>query len=80
VLGGPGPLDLMSLPRSIKIGYATFFDHIATPDLLRARSARLFDWVSERKLAIRIGGQYPLEDAAQAHRDMETARPPASCC
>jgi len=72
VLGGPGPLDLMSLPRSIKIGYATFFDHIATPDLLRARSVQLFDWVSERKLAIRIGGQYPLEDAAQAHRDMES--------
>lgn len=72
VLGGPGPLDLMSLPKSIKIGYATFFDHIATPDLLRARSARLFDWVSEGKLAIRIGGEYPLGDAAQAHRDMES--------
>jgi NADPH2:quinone reductase len=72
VLGGPGPLDLMSLPKSIKIGYATFFDHIATPDLLRARSARLFDWVSEGKLAIRIGGKYPLGDAVQAHRDMES--------
>lgn len=72
VLGGPGPLDLMSLPKSIKIGYATFFDHIATPDLLRARSARLFDWVSEGKLAIRIGGEYRLGDAAQAHRDMES--------
>jgi len=72
VLGGPGPLDLMSLPKSIKIGYATFFDHIATPDLLRARSARLFDWVSEGRLAIRIGGEYPLGDAAQAHRDMES--------
>jgi NADPH2:quinone reductase len=30
VLGGPGALDIMSLPRSIKIGYATFFDHIPT--------------------------------------------------
>src|SRR5882724_1279272 len=31
VLGGPGPLDIMSLPKSIKIGYAGFRDHIHTP-------------------------------------------------
>lgn len=72
VLGGPGPLDIMSLPKSIKIGYATFFDHIATPELLRERSARLFDWVAEGKLAIRIGGEYPLAEAAQAHHDLES--------
>jgi len=44
VLCGPGPLDIMSLPKSIKLGYAVFFDHIHTPELLRAHSARLFDW------------------------------------
>ena len=54
VLGGPGPIDIMKLPKSIKIGYATFFDHIHTPELLRSRSARLFDWITERKLKIRI--------------------------
>ncbi|HEY0294407.1 MAG TPA: quinone oxidoreductase [Bordetella sp.] len=72
VLGGPGPIDIMSLPRSIKIGYATFMDHIHTPELLRARSARLFDWVIEGKLKIRIGGVYALADAARAHADMES--------
>jgi NADPH:quinone reductase len=72
VLGGPGPLDIMSLPKSIKIGYATFFDHIATPELLRARATRLFDWLAEGKLTVRIDGEYPLADAAQAHRDMES--------
>ncbi|WP_426410134.1 quinone oxidoreductase family protein [Bradyrhizobium ganzhouense] len=72
VLGGPGPLDIMSLPKSIKIGYATFFDHIHTPQKLRARSAQLFDWIVEGKLKIRIGGQYPLADAAKAHADMES--------
>jgi hypothetical protein len=36
VLGGPGPLDIMPLPKGIKIGYATFFDRIHTPELLRA--------------------------------------------
>jgi NADPH2:quinone reductase len=72
VLGGPGPLDIMSLPKSIKLGYAVFIDHIYTPELLRARSAQLFDWIAEGKLSIRIGGVYPLADAAQAHADMES--------
>jgi NADPH2:quinone reductase len=74
VLGGPGPLDIMSLPKSIKIGYAVFFDHIHTPDLLRARSAQLFDWIAQGKLSVRIGGEYPLADAARAHADMESRK------
>jgi NADPH2:quinone reductase len=74
VLGGPGPLDIMSLPRSIKIGYATFLDHIHTPELLRAHSEQLFDWIAEGKLKIRIGGEYPLAHAAKAHADMENRK------
>ena len=74
VLGGPGPLDIMSLPKSIKIGYAIFFDHIHTPELLRARSAQLFDWITEGKLRVRIGGEYPLANAARAHADMESRK------
>ena len=74
VLGGPGPLDIMSLPKSIKIGYATFFDHIHTPGLLRARSAQLFDWIAERKLKVLIGGEYRLADAATAHANMESRK------
>jgi NADPH2:quinone reductase len=74
VLGGPGPLDIMSLPKSIKIGYATFFDHIYTPELLRARTAQLFDWIADGRLRIRIGGEYPLADAAKAHADMESRK------
>ena len=74
VLGGPGPLDIMSLPKSIKIGYATFFDHIHTPGLLRARSAQLFDWIAERKLKVLIGGEYRLADAATTHADMESRK------
>ena len=74
VLGGPGPLNIMSLPKSIKIGYAVFLDHIHTPELLRARSAQLFDWITEGKLRVRIGGEYPLADAARAHADMESRK------
>ena len=74
VLGGPGPLDIRSLPKSIKIGYGVFLDHIPTPELLRARSARLFDWIVDGKLKIRIGGEYPLSEAAQAHAHMESRK------
>jgi NADPH2:quinone reductase len=70
VLGGPGPLNIMSLPKSIKLGYAVFFDHIHTPQLLRARTAELFDWIASGKLTVHIGGAYALADAAQAHADM----------
>ena len=72
VLGGPGPLDIMSLPKSIKIGYAMFFDHIHTPELLRAHSERLFDWIAEGKLKVRMGGEYRLVDASKAQADIES--------
>ncbi|RRH80050.1 quinone oxidoreductase [Variovorax beijingensis] len=74
VLGGPGAIDIMSLPRSIKLGYAVFSDHIHTPELLRAHSARLFDWIAEGKLKVHVGGVYPLADAARAHADMASRR------
>jgi NADPH2:quinone reductase len=70
VLGGPGPLNIMSLPKSIKLGYAVYRDHIHTPELLRTRTAQLFGWAAEGKLAVHIGGVYPLADAARAHADM----------
>lgn len=72
VLGGPGKLDIMSLPRSIKLGYAVFFDHIHTPQRLRACAVRLFDWIATGQLKVRIGGTYPLVQAARAHADMES--------
>lgn len=72
VLGGPEALDLMQLPRSIKIGYASFVDHVHTPELLRAHAGRLFGWILEGELKIRIGGEYPLAQAAKAHADMES--------
>jgi NADPH:quinone reductase len=72
VLGGPGPIDIMSLPRSIKIGYANFADYVHTPALLQTHSAQLFDWIARGVLKVRIGGTYPLAEARRAHADMES--------
>jgi len=44
------------------------------PELLRAHSAQLFDWISEGKLKILVGGEYRLADAAKAHADMESRK------
>ncbi len=75
VLGAPAEaLQLTGLPRSVKIGYATFRDHIPTPALLRQRAARLFDWIARGDLRVTIGATYPLAAAAQAHADMESRR------
>src|ERR1700737_2626707 len=74
VLGGPGPIDIMSLAKSIQIGHHVFLDHIPTPALLRAHTAQLFDWIAEGKLEVRIGGEYRLADAAKAHADMENRK------
>jgi NADPH2:quinone reductase len=72
VLGGPGPLDVMSLPKSMKIGYAVFRDHVPTPALLRDRAGQLFDWIANGDLKVKIGGVYSLSDAALAHADLES--------
>jgi len=45
-----------------------------------ARSTRLFDWIAERKLKIRNGGEYPLAEAAKGPMPIwKAAIPPASC-
>jgi len=72
ILGSPGNLDIMSLPKSIKIGYANYFDHVYTPMLLRTHSTQLFDWIARGVLKVRIGGTYPLAEASRAHADMES--------
>jgi len=72
VLGGPGRIDIMSLPRSIKLGYAVFSDHIHTPELLRVRTTRLFDWVRAGKLRVAPARDFALSDAAEAHEAMES--------
>lgn len=71
VLGRSEPIDLMTLPKSIKIGFAAFFDHIHTPELLRAHAAQLFDWLMAGDITVNIGQICPLVNAALAHTAME---------
>jgi len=70
VLDESRAVELFSLPKSIKIGFAVFSDHVRTPKRLRERSAQLFDWVRQGKIKVFNGGEYALADAARAHADM----------
>jgi NADPH2:quinone reductase len=72
VLGADSQIAIMSLPRSIKLGYGVFLDHIPTTDLLRQRSAQLFDWVLEGKLRVAPPTEFALSDAADAHQALES--------
>ncbi|MFC5138757.1 quinone oxidoreductase family protein [Actinomycetospora rhizophila] len=48
--------------------------HVRTPEQLATRAAAVFSAVAAGDLAVRIGGRYALDDAATAHRDLESRR------
>jgi NADPH2:quinone reductase len=75
VSSGPiEPFDTRTLTAkgSIFLARPTLNSHIADPDELAWRSGDVFRWLKEGKLTLRINREYPLAQAAQAHRDMET--------
>jgi NADPH2:quinone reductase len=75
VSSGPiEPFDTRTLTAkgSIFLARPTLNSHIADPEELAWRSGDVFRWLREGKLTLRINREYPLAQAAQAHRDMET--------
>jgi NADPH2:quinone reductase len=72
VLGAAPVVNLRDLPRSIKICYPVFRDHIPTRDALLRHSAEIFRLIHDGRLEVEIGRRYPLRDAAQAHHDIES--------
>jgi NADPH:quinone reductase-like Zn-dependent oxidoreductase len=73
-IGEVPTIGMRELPRSIKICYPTFRDHIATREELLAHSADLFTMITSGKLDVVVGGRYPLADACRAHHDLESRR------
>jgi NADPH2:quinone reductase len=48
--------------------------HVRTPEELAARADAVFSAVAAGDLAVRIGGRYSLDAAADAHRDLQSRR------
>ncbi|MCP1475811.1 NADPH2:quinone reductase [Pseudomonas sp. EB276 TE3739] len=68
------PIDVFSLPRSIKLTYPSVMHYVRSREALLEHSRELFAWVLEGKLKTMIGRRYSLAQAAQAHRDIESRR------
>ena len=67
------PFDLgrLSSLGSLFVTRPISLDYVQTREELTGRTDDLFRWVLEGKLKVRIDRSYPLEQAAQAHRDLE---------
>jgi NADPH2:quinone reductase len=74
--GQPDPLVVQSLAGlgSLYVQRPTLGTYTRTPELLRSRAAELFSLIEGGKLHIRIGERYPLDQARQAHEDLEARR------
>jgi NADPH:quinone reductase len=66
------PVDLQVLNRkgSLYVTRPNLAHYVATPDELEWRAGALFDLVAGGQLEVEIHRRYPLDDAAQAHRDL----------
>ena len=71
--GAAPPFDLIQLSQkgSLFITRPTLVHYTITREELLARANAVFEMIAEGKLKLRIGHRYKLEDAAQAHRDLE---------
>lgn len=74
-----GPVDAfapveLAKRHSLYVTRPILFDFIADRDSLLAAAAELFDVVGQGIVRINVNQRYPLEDAAQAHTDLEARK------
>jgi NADPH2:quinone reductase len=67
----PFELRRLMTSGSIFLTRPTMGDYLATREELLWRAGDVFGGLVDGSLNVRIGGRYPLADAAQAHRDLE---------
>ena len=52
----------------------TLGHYVADTEELRWRAGEVFDWIAKGELDVRIGGTYPLAEAARAQEDLASRR------
>jgi NADPH:quinone reductase len=70
----PFDLERLNTGGSLYVTRPTLANHLASRDELQRRAGDLFNWISQGKLAVRVGGTYPLDEAARAHKDLASRR------
>jgi NADPH2:quinone reductase len=70
------PMDPQLLNRkgSLFLTRPKLGDHVATREELVSRGDELLSWVKSGKLDVRIGAEFPLANAADAHRALEARK------
>jgi NADPH2:quinone reductase len=70
------PFDIQRLNSggSLFATRPTLAHYIAGVEELRWRAGEVFGWIAKGELDVRIGGRYPLADAARAHEDLAARR------
>ena len=70
------PFDLQRLNSggSLYVTRPTLVHYMADRAELLWRAGDLFEWIAKGELDVRIGGEYPLADAARAHEDLAARR------
>jgi NADPH:quinone reductase len=74
---GPVPpfeLQRLAAGGSLFITRPTLASYIATREELLRRAGDLLRWIADGTLTVRIGGRYPLGEAARAHEDLAARR------
>jgi NADPH2:quinone reductase len=74
--GAVDPLDpqVLSQRGSLFLTRPTLGNYIATRAELEQRTADLFQWLEDGTLTVRIDREFPLRDAPEAHRALESRR------
>lgn len=68
------PLRLLAQKGSLYLTRPTLFDYISTREELERSAASLFDAVRTGKVKVDIGQRFPLSQAADAHRALESRK------
>ena len=74
--GPVGTIDPLVLSRkgSLYLTRPTLAHYIASREELLTRAGDLFDWIGRGELDVRVGAEFPLEHAAEAHRALEARK------
>jgi NADPH2:quinone reductase len=74
--GQPDPFapSMLAAAGSLYVQRPTLNTYARTPELFQERAKLLLELVESGKLDVRIGARYPLEQARQAHEDLEARK------
>lgn len=70
----PLPVQMLAGKGSLYVQRPTLATYTRTPELLRELASKVFELIGDGKLDVRIGARYPLEEARQAHIDLQARK------